>query len=172
MCLLISQPFWPLGTGCAHGFLGVFDAAWMIRQWGIGHRTPLQLIVEREAIYRSLTSISPEQLLKNFSNYAIDPASRYLHVDYTNAMIFRFRHLFDTDSKDIDKTELTVTKRILPAGSTPKRMRRETISDDVLLEWCRDQLESYGLDLGSLGEFWKDYQPLCALVHRFRPELM
>lgn len=30
------QPFWPLGTGIARGFLAAFDTAWMVRSWGIG----------------------------------------------------------------------------------------------------------------------------------------
>ena len=27
------QPFWPMGTGCARGFLASFDAVWMTKQW-------------------------------------------------------------------------------------------------------------------------------------------
>lgn len=30
------QPFWPLGTGIARGFLASFDTAWMVRSWGLG----------------------------------------------------------------------------------------------------------------------------------------
>ena len=26
----VYQPFWPMGTGCARGFMGVFDTVWMV----------------------------------------------------------------------------------------------------------------------------------------------
>ena len=147
--MLSLQPFWPRGTGCAHGFLSVFDAAWMLRQWGVGHRTPLQMIVERESIYHSLSSITSEQLCKNESNYTIDPLTRYSHVDFSNAMIFRFRHLFDTDSAEIDKTELTLSKRhVAHAGSaTPKRLLSIDWSVDSLVQWMFECSISRSVDL-------------------------
>lgn len=41
-----SQPFWPLGTGVARGFLAAFDAAWMVRRWAAG-TPPLEVLAER-----------------------------------------------------------------------------------------------------------------------------
>lgn len=35
-CAVSLQPFWPLGTGIARGFLAAFDTAWMVRSWGMG----------------------------------------------------------------------------------------------------------------------------------------
>lgn len=40
------QPFWPMGTGCARGFLAAFDTAWMINSWAQG-RTVLDVLAER-----------------------------------------------------------------------------------------------------------------------------
>lgn len=40
------QPFWPLGTGVARGFLAAFDAAWMVRRWVAG-TPPLEVLAER-----------------------------------------------------------------------------------------------------------------------------
>lgn len=40
------QPFWPMGTGCARGFLAAFDTAWMVRGWAQG-RNPLEILAER-----------------------------------------------------------------------------------------------------------------------------
>ena len=31
--LIFFQPFWPMGTGCARGFLAAFDTVWMTKQW-------------------------------------------------------------------------------------------------------------------------------------------
>ncbi|GAU88379.1 hypothetical protein RvY_01088 [Ramazzottius varieornatus] len=176
VCLVgdsLVEPFWPLGTGCAHGFLGVLDASWMIRQWALGYQTPLQLLTEREAIYRPLTSISPEHLHKNYLNYSIDPLSRYLHVDMTRTSVRFVRHLLDTDApENVDKSELVPMRKTHPTGFTPKRVRRESISQDSLLEWCRLNLEPHGVHLDSLRDFWRNYRPLCALIHHFRPELI
>ena len=36
LCVLVAQPFWPLGTGIARGFFAAFDTAWMVRSWGLG----------------------------------------------------------------------------------------------------------------------------------------
>lgn len=40
------QPFWPMGTGVARGFLAALDSAWMIRSWAQG-RAPLDVLAER-----------------------------------------------------------------------------------------------------------------------------
>lgn len=72
------QPFWPMGTGCARGFLGVFDAAWMILNWSKGEMTPLEIIVERESIYSLLSQTTPERVIKDYEKYSIDPKTRYL----------------------------------------------------------------------------------------------
>lgn len=44
--VLCPQPFWPMGTGCARGFLAAFDTAWMVRGWAQG-RNPLETLAER-----------------------------------------------------------------------------------------------------------------------------
>ena len=45
LCVLV-QPFWPMGTGCARGFLAAFDSAWMVKSWAQG-RTALEVLAER-----------------------------------------------------------------------------------------------------------------------------
>uniref|UniRef100_A0A671LYK2 F-actin monooxygenase n=1 Tax=Sinocyclocheilus anshuiensis TaxID=1608454 RepID=A0A671LYK2_9TELE len=42
----LLEPFWPMGTGCARGFLAAFDTAWMIKGWAQG-KGPLDLLSER-----------------------------------------------------------------------------------------------------------------------------
>ena len=46
------EPFWPEGTGCARGFLSSMDAGWMFRRWVQARHNPLDIICERENIYR------------------------------------------------------------------------------------------------------------------------
>lgn len=40
------QPFWPMGTGIARGFLAAMDSAWMVRSWAQG-ASPLEVLAER-----------------------------------------------------------------------------------------------------------------------------
>lgn len=40
------QPFWPMGTGIARGFLAALDSAWMIRSWAKGD-APLDVLAVR-----------------------------------------------------------------------------------------------------------------------------
>lgn len=62
-CFLL-QPFWPTGSGCARGFLSSFDACWMIRSFSSGKMMPLEVLAERESIYRLLAQTTPENLSK------------------------------------------------------------------------------------------------------------
>ncbi|XP_028162217.1 uncharacterized protein LOC114354158 [Ostrinia furnacalis] len=65
LCQLVGdsllEPFWPTGSGCARGFLSALDAAWAVRAWGqnpLPH--PLEVIAERESIYRLLGGVHRE----------------------------------------------------------------------------------------------------------------
>ncbi|XP_032500728.1 F-actin-monooxygenase MICAL3 isoform X9 [Phocoena sinus] len=42
----LLEPFWPMGTGIARGFLAAMDSAWMVRSWSLG-RSPLEVLAER-----------------------------------------------------------------------------------------------------------------------------
>ena len=44
--LVFLQPFWPMGTGIARGFLAGIDSAWMVRSWAQGN-SPLEVLAER-----------------------------------------------------------------------------------------------------------------------------
>lgn len=88
------QPFWPTGSGCARGVLSALDAAWMIRSFA-QDKPPLQILSERENIYRLLSGTSSENLHKDHAKYTINPTTRYLHI--TQKRIREVYHLFDTD---------------------------------------------------------------------------
>ena len=53
----LLEPFWPEGTGCARGFLSCMDAAWMFRRFILAKFNPLEIISERENIYRYSSKI-------------------------------------------------------------------------------------------------------------------
>ena len=77
LLLCTSQPFWPTGSGIAKGFLGGLDAAWTIRHWAMGEMTDLEVIAERESIFRILPQVSPDGLRKDNKDCTIDPRKRY-----------------------------------------------------------------------------------------------
>ncbi|MEQ2167779.1 hypothetical protein GOODEAATRI_007520 [Goodea atripinnis] len=53
--LLVALPFWPMGTGCARGFLAAFDTAWMVRGWAQG-KNCLETLAERCVTYSLMVS--------------------------------------------------------------------------------------------------------------------
>ncbi|CAO2627903.1 [F-actin]-monooxygenase MICAL1 [Lemmus lemmus] len=77
-CLV--EPFWPLGTGVARGFLAAFDAAWMVKRWAEGAK-PLDVLAERESLYQLLSQTSPENMHRNVAQYGLDPATRYPNLN-------------------------------------------------------------------------------------------
>lgn len=60
-----------IGSGCARGFLGSYDAIWMLRQWGKGLNSVLEVLAERESIYRLLAQTTPENLSKDHNQYRL-----------------------------------------------------------------------------------------------------
>ena len=68
----LLEPFWPEGTGCARGFLSSMDAAWMFRRWVSAKINPLEIVCERENIYRfALLSVTNILLCGSFGNEMI-----------------------------------------------------------------------------------------------------
>lgn len=60
------QPFWPMGTGCARGFLAAFDTAWMVKNWAQG-QTVLELLAERYPQTQTNTDINNSTDFTRFS---------------------------------------------------------------------------------------------------------
>ena len=98
------QPFWPTGSGCARGFLGCFDAAWTMRGWGMG-REPLDLLAERDSIFRLLAQTTPENITKNFDEFSINPVTRYPNLNKSSVSPNRVKHLFDNKDGPIDQQD-------------------------------------------------------------------
>ncbi|XP_039648080.1 protein-methionine sulfoxide oxidase mical3b isoform X6 [Perca fluviatilis] len=91
----LLEPFWPMGTGIARGFLAALDSAWMIRRWSQG-AAPLDVLADRESLYRLLPQTTPENLQKNFSLFTVDPTTRYLNTKLLLTTPDQVRHLVDT----------------------------------------------------------------------------
>ncbi|KAF7669495.1 hypothetical protein LDENG_00189660 [Lucifuga dentata] len=161
-CLV--EPFWPLGTGIARGFLAAFDTAWMVRSWGMG--VPhLRVLAERESIYQLLSQTTPENTSKNYAGYSIDPSTRYQRVNLSSIKDSQVQQLYDVDKSN-------------PQSKKQKNrlsyMRQDSVGGfDELLKWCQKHTAGYkNVDVKDLTQSWRSGLALCALIHHFQPHLI
>ncbi|XP_006840000.1 PREDICTED: protein-methionine sulfoxide oxidase MICAL1 isoform X1 [Chrysochloris asiatica] len=162
-CLV--EPFWPLGTGVARGFLAAFDAAWMVKRWAEGAE-PLDVLAERESLYQLLSQTSPENMHRHVAQYGLDPATRYPNLNLRAVTPNQVRDLYDVVAKEPARKKNDKTD----AGKTATG---EQGTREALLRWCQEQTAGYpGVHVTDLSSSWTDGLALCALVHRLQPSLL
>ncbi|XP_077599549.1 F-actin-monooxygenase mical2b-like [Stigmatopora nigra] len=162
----LLEPFWPMGTGCARGFLAAFDTAWMVKSFAQG-KNPLEILAERECIYRLLPQTTTENISKNFDQYTIDPATRYPNLNSSRVRPHQVRHLFRGGKQDSSDLQSSSTRQINHSRGGPE------VRPDRLLTWCQRQTHGYrNVNITNLTSSWRNGLALCALIHRQRPELI
>uniref|UniRef100_W5M950 F-actin monooxygenase n=1 Tax=Lepisosteus oculatus TaxID=7918 RepID=W5M950_LEPOC len=164
----LLEPFWPMGTGCARGFLAAFDTAWMVKSWAEG-KAPLEMLAERESVYRLLPQTTPENITKNFEQYTIDPATRYPNLNSNCVRPLQVRHLYITGELQPCTLERAASVR----RSVNLSRHESEIRPNRLLTWCQKQTEGYrNVIVSDLTTSWKSGLALCALIHSFRADLV
>ncbi|KAM6926685.1 protein-methionine sulfoxide oxidase mical3a isoform 19-T19 [Lycodopsis pacificus] len=179
----LLEPFWPMGTGIARGFLAAIDSGWMVRSWAQG-KTSLEVLAERESIYRLLPQTTTENISKNFSHYSVDPTTRYPNINLNFLKPMQVRHLCDTGESREMRIEMRIEIENVINSSTPKLARNDNclldkqLQESVarsskLLNWCQRQTEGYrNVKVTDLTMSWKSGLALCALIDRYRPDLI
>uniref|UniRef100_UPI00398F6F5F F-actin-monooxygenase mical2b isoform X5 n=1 Tax=Pristiophorus japonicus TaxID=55135 RepID=UPI00398F6F5F len=164
----LLEPFWPMGTGCARGFLAALDTAWMVKRWA-QNIPSLEILAERESIYRLLPQTTTENISKNFDQYTIDPGTRYPNLNSNCVQLHQVRQLYITT--DLKNCPL---ERVNSIRKSSKVSRRESeIRPNRLLTWCQKQTESYkNVAITDLTSSWSSGLALCAIIHHFCPQLI
>ncbi|XP_015127191.1 F-actin-monooxygenase Mical isoform X4 [Diachasma alloeum] len=165
----LLEPFWPTGSGCARGFLSSLDACWAIKSWSAQH-SPLEVLAERESIYRLLGQTTPENLNRDYAAYTLDPHTRYPNLNPRSVSTVQVRGLLETDDPESLKQP-----PIQPSVELPKkRRRRDTqIHPDTLLHWLQKQVALYdAVQITDMTSSFKDGLAICAIIHRYRPDLI
>ncbi|XP_048462940.1 F-actin-monooxygenase MICAL2 isoform X3 [Rhincodon typus] len=164
----LLEPFWPMGTGCARGFLAALDTAWMVKRWA-ENIPSLEILAERESIYRLLPQTTPENINKNFDQYTIDPGTRYPNLNSNCVQPHQVRELYITT--DLKNCPL---ERVNSLRKSIKVSRHESeVRPNRLLTWCQKQTENYkNVAVTDLTSSWKNGLALCAIIHHFCPHLI
>ncbi|KAH8354399.1 hypothetical protein KR084_009916, partial [Drosophila pseudotakahashii] len=175
----LLEPFWPTGSGCARGFLSSMDAAYAIKLWSNPQNSTLGVLAQRESIYRLLNQTTPDTLQRDISAYTVDPATRYPNLNRESVNSWQVKHLVDTDDPAIlEQTYMDSHALQTPHVDTPGRRKRR--SGDLLpqgatlLRWISAQLHAHQFigDLKEASDVFRNGRVLCALINRYRPDLI
>ncbi|XP_076811429.1 protein-methionine sulfoxide oxidase mical3b-like isoform X1 [Clavelina lepadiformis] len=186
----LLEPFWPMGTGCARGFLAAFDTVWMTKQWAScnsiaskSNSAELEILAERESVYRILHQTTPQTTAKNFSDYTIDPSSRYINLNRKAVNVNQVACLYikDGDFSEANITHFLNSEQNIKVTTVPEHTssgspltrKASIMKSNKLISWCQRVTKHYdGVNVINMTTSWKNGLALCAIIHHFRPDLI
>ncbi|XP_055712879.1 F-actin-monooxygenase Mical isoform X2 [Phlebotomus papatasi] len=174
----LLEPFWPTGSGCARGFLSSMDAAYAIKLFANPRNSCLAVLAQRESLYRLLGQTTPENLNRDIMAYTLDPSTRYPNLNKTLVQVQQVEMLLDADDTAIYQQTFMDTNAISTVPDAPVRRKRRTGDTTplgmVLLRWIKSQLKAYEFsnNLTDVAQCFTHGKVLCALIHRYRPDLV
>ena len=74
-----------------------------MRGWGLGQR-PIDLIMEREGIYKLLAQTTADNVSKHYDDYTIDPKSRYPNAMLRKAPKDSVKHLYKVVQNSLEES--------------------------------------------------------------------
>ena len=89
----------------------------------------MEVIAERESLYRLLAQTTPENLNKEHANYTIDPHTRYPNLNQKVVMPFQVKALYDTDETFPEGVIGTPEQALDGTGRLTKKRRRGMTPD-------------------------------------------
>ncbi|XP_070490277.1 F-actin-monooxygenase Mical isoform X2 [Chironomus tepperi] len=181
MCIVgdsLLEPFWPSGSGCARGFLSAMDAAYAIKLFSNSNNSLLSVLSQRESIYRLLAQTTPENLHRDHGGYTLDPMTRYPNLNRQFVLPHQVKHLLDTDDPTLLELTYMDTNTIQSLPEPPIKTRKRRTADttpmaNVLLAWIRSHLkdQEFISEIVEPSQIFTNGKVLCALIHRYRPDL-
>lgn len=174
----LLEPFWPTGSGCARGFLSSMDAAYTIKLFTNPNNSLLGVLAQRESIYRLLAQTTPENLHRDIGSYTLDPATRYPNLNRTSVMVHQVKALLESDDPQLLE-QVHIDTNVLQQMPEPQVRRKRRTGDTtplgaILMRWIKSQLKSHEFveALHEVEQCFTGGRVLCALINRYRPDLV
>lgn len=130
----------------------------MIRSWASGKLSTLQVLAEREAIYRLLAQTTPENLSKDLNQYTLNPCSRYPNLNLQAVLPSQVRSLYVTDGK-IEESILDI------AVEVPKKKKRRGNFVDIFFCISKDVSLFYNCSVFIMNVLYYYFLPLPVHLH-------
>jgi hypothetical protein len=125
----LLEPFWPTGTGVARGFLAAMDTAWSVRAYAQG-KSPIEILIERESIYQLLSQTTHDNISKNYTEFTVDPTTRYINLNTRILNEAQVRYLYDNGTAPL---------------SPVKKHKSSNVQAETLMHWCQMVVQSYNI---------------------------
>ncbi|KJH49384.1 hypothetical protein DICVIV_04467 [Dictyocaulus viviparus] len=126
---------------------------------------PLEIIAERESIYRLLGQVTKDNMNKMISKYTIDPRTRYVSLDVS------------LQPEDVVQIISSDNPRLAPIGQPLSMNNTYCVHENPILriyslwKFCYHALLPYIL-VFDMDSCWQDGRSLAGLVAKFFPEIL